>query len=156
MLAAPAGDRVDVPGETHDTIAVYDLMFETPGVYTAYYRARGLNAAANSMYSPDGFDVDPDNQQTLSDNGSFAWVKDAQTFEITASNVGVPLEFRLGMREELSQLDALVLEPRRVHDGRGARRDLSRSRRATSTGTTRSPRPTGRCSKRARRRPSPG
>ena len=31
------------------------------------------------------------------------------TFDITASNVDVPLEFRLGMREELSQLDAMVL-----------------------------------------------
>ena len=108
-IGAPAGDRVDPPGETHDSLAVYELMFETPGVYTAYYRSRGLDSARNSIYSPDGFDADPDNTQTLSENGTFTWVKDAQTFEITASNVGVPLEFRLGMREELSQLDALVL-----------------------------------------------
>jgi hypothetical protein len=39
----------------------------------------------------------------------FTWVKDARTFEITAANVDVPLEFRLGMREELAQLDAIVL-----------------------------------------------
>jgi hypothetical protein len=108
-IGAPAGDRVDPPGETHDTLAVYELMFETQGVYTAFYRSRGLDSARNSIYSPDGFGADPDNSQTLSENGAFTWVKDSQTFEITASNVGVPLEFRLGMREELSQLDALVL-----------------------------------------------
>jgi poly(beta-D-mannuronate) lyase len=109
VLAAPAGDRADPPGETHDTIAVYELVFATPGTYTAYYRTRGLNAAANSIYSPDGFNVDPDNVQTLSTDGSFGWVKDVRTFEISASHVGMPLELRLGMREELSQIDALVL-----------------------------------------------
>jgi poly(beta-D-mannuronate) lyase len=109
VLSAPAGDRVDAPGETHDSLAVYNLQFETPGGYTAYYRTRGLDSAKNSLYSPDGFGADPDNVQTLSDDGTFRWVKDATVFNITASNVGVPLEFRLGMREELSQLDALVL-----------------------------------------------
>jgi hypothetical protein len=109
VISAPAGDRVDPPGEVHDTIATYDIMFETPGTYTAYYRSRGLDSAKNSIYSPDGFGLDPDNSQTLSENGVFTWVKDAQTFDITDSHIGVPLEFRLGMREELSQLDALVI-----------------------------------------------
>ncbi len=109
VIAAPAGDRVDVPGEPHDAIAVYELIFETPGTYTAYYRSRGSNAATNSIYSPAAFGVDPANVQDLSDDGSFTWVKDPQTFTISPALVGVPLEFRLGMREELSQLDALVL-----------------------------------------------
>jgi hypothetical protein len=108
-LAAPTGDRIDIPGETHDAIAVYELMFETSGMYTAYYRTRGVGSEANSLYSPDGFGVDPDNVQNLVDGDDFTWVRDARAFEITASNVGVPLEFRLGMREELSQLDAIVL-----------------------------------------------
>jgi hypothetical protein len=109
VLSAPAGDRVDAPGETHDTITVYQMQFETPGTYTAYYRTRGINSAANSIYSPAGFETNPSNLQTLSDDGSFAWIRDSQTFQIKAAHVGVPLEFRLGMREELSQIDALVI-----------------------------------------------
>ncbi len=109
LLAAPAGNRVDLPGMAHDSLAVYDMRFQTPGVYTAYYRSRGLNAATNSIYAPSGFNANPSNPLDLSDNGVFTWVKDARTFEITAANVDVPLEFRLGMREELAQLDAIVL-----------------------------------------------
>jgi poly(beta-D-mannuronate) lyase len=109
VLAAPPGDRVDVPGQPHGAVAVYELMFETPGTYSAYYRTRGLNSAANSIYSPDELGVEPDNVQTLSTDGSFGWIKDAVTFEIADSHVNVPLELRLGAREELSQIDALVL-----------------------------------------------
>lgn len=109
VLSAPAGTRTDVPAQVHDTLAVYELMFETPGTYTAYYRTRGENSAANSIWSPDGFDTDPENLQTLSDDGTFSWVRDAQTFEIGASHVGMPMEFRLGRREGLSQIDAFVL-----------------------------------------------
>ena len=109
MISAPAGTRTDVPGQTHDTIAVYEMIFETPGTYTAYYRTRGPNCAANSIYSPDGFGDDPDNLQTLSEDGTFSWIRDTQSFPINASNVGIPLELRLGLREGLSQIDAIVL-----------------------------------------------
>ena len=109
VLSAPAGTRTDVPGQVHDTIAVYELSFETPGTYTAYYRARGPNSAANSIWSPDNFNADPDNLQTLTDNGTFSWIKDTQSFVIGAPHVGMPMEFRFGKREGLSQIDAFVL-----------------------------------------------
>ncbi len=109
VISAPSGTRTDVPGQTHDAIAVYEMIFQTPGTYAAYYRTRGPNSSANSIYSPDGLGTDPDNLQTLTDNGTFSWIHDTQSFEITASNVGVPLELRLGRREGLSQIDAIVL-----------------------------------------------
>ncbi len=109
VLKAPGGDRVELPTELHDTIATFELEFETPGVYTAYYRTRGFGGSSDSMFAPDDFGVDPDNSRSLSSNGQFSWVKDSLTFTITESHLGVPLEFRLGMREQDAELDTLVL-----------------------------------------------
>ncbi len=109
VLKAPAGDRVDLPAEPHDSIATYTLEFETAGVYTAYYRARGFDGSSDSLFTADDFGVDPDNNESLSSNGTFRWEKDSRTFTITQSHVGVPLEYRIGMREQDSELDALVL-----------------------------------------------
>jgi hypothetical protein len=99
---------VNLPG-THETIATYEMVFQTPGVYTAYYRFRGFNGSTDTVYTPDLFNVDPDNPITTGQTGAFIWKEDPQTFTITPSNVGVPLEFRLGMREREAELDALVL-----------------------------------------------
>lgn len=109
VLQAPGGDRVDLASELHDTIATFELEFETPGQYTAYYRARGFSGSSDSLFTPDDFGVDPDNNEGLSNNGQFRWEKDSRTFEITESHLGVPLEFRLGMREQDAELDAFVL-----------------------------------------------
>ncbi|TWT99468.1 Chondroitinase-B precursor [Botrimarina colliarenosi] len=109
VLRAPDGDRVDLPTKLHDTIATYDLEFLTPGVYTAYYRGRGFGGSSDSFYAPTGFGVDPTQNKSLTANGLFDWTKDATTFTITASNIGVPLELRLAMREQMAELDALVL-----------------------------------------------
>ena len=68
-MRAPAGDRVDLPEDAHDAIAVYDITFSQPGTYTAYYRARGFDTSSDSIYTPSGFDVDPDQTQTLSTDG---------------------------------------------------------------------------------------
>lgn len=109
VLAAPDGDRVDLGSELHDTIATFEVEFSTEGTYTAYYRARGFNGSSDSLYTPDDFGVDPDNNESLSNNGVFRWEKDPRTFSITAGNTGVPLEFRIGMREQDAQFDAFVL-----------------------------------------------
>lgn len=109
VLKAPSGDRVELPSEAHDTIATYDLEFETVGQYTAYYRARGFSGSTDSLFTPGGFDVDPDETQSLTSDGEFRWDKDSTAFSITASHVGVPLELRLAMREQLAEFDALVL-----------------------------------------------
>jgi len=109
VIQAPGGDRVDLATELHDTIATFELEFETPGQYTAYYRARGFNGSSDSLYTPDDFGVDPDNNEGLTSNGQFSWEKDTRSFEITESHLGVPLEFRLGMREQDAEVDAFVL-----------------------------------------------
>jgi len=107
-LRAPAGDRVDLPAEDHDAIAVYDLEFSQPGTYTAYYRARGFGSSTDSIFTPSDFDTDPDQQQNLTDSGVYDW-EVGQTFVIGPSHVGVPLEFRIGKREQYADFDAFVL-----------------------------------------------
>ena len=110
VLTAPNGSRVDLSvGDTHDTIAVFDLTFEQTGVYRAYYRARGFSTGTDSIFVPDDFDADPDSQENLSQDGAFRW-EDGQTFTINSGNVGVPLEFRIGRREQMAELDAIVLD----------------------------------------------
>lgn len=106
-LQAPSGGLVTQPG-VHDALAVYDVSFTQPGTYRAYYRAKGLNGGSDSMYVPNGFNTDPTIIDTLSQDGQYRW-EVGGLFTITASNVGMPLEFRLGKREALAYLDALVL-----------------------------------------------
>jgi poly(beta-D-mannuronate) lyase len=108
-LQAPNGSRIDLPGHIHDAIAVYDVTFEQAGTYRAYYRAKGNNGSSDSIYVPDGFNVDPDNSKSISQDGIYSWTN-GSLFTISPSNVGVPLEFRIGKREELAFFDALVLE----------------------------------------------
>jgi len=85
------------------------MEFATQGTYTAYYRVRGFSGSTDSIYAPDSFGVDPDNSVTTSQTGAFIWKKDSQSFLISTSNVGMPLEFRLGMRERQTEIDAIVL-----------------------------------------------
>lgn len=108
-LQAPAGARVNLPADLHDTVAVYDLTFSQPGTYRAYYRAEGFDGSSDSLYVPDDFDVDPDNPETTSNNGAYRW-ETGTTFTISSSNVDVPLEFRVGRREQTTVLDAIVLD----------------------------------------------
>lgn len=108
-LRAPGGDRVELPNEAHDTIATYVLEFETEGTYTLYYRARGFDSGSDSLFLPDEFNVDPDDNESIPSNGNFAWIKYSSTFTIDSSNVGVPVEIRFGMRENDAELDAFVL-----------------------------------------------
>lgn len=108
-LRAPNGDRVDLPDDAHDAIAVYDVTFQQSGTYRAYYRAKGSNGSSDSIYVPVGFNVDPNSSKTISQNGIYSWTNGG-LFTISPSNIGVPLEFRIGKREELAHFDALVLE----------------------------------------------
>ncbi len=107
-LRAPTGNRTDVPGNAHDALAVYDVTFEQAGTYRAYYRAKGMNGSTDSMYVPGAFNVDPENIETLSQNGLYRW-EVGGLFTISQSHVGMPLEFRIGKREESAYFDAFVL-----------------------------------------------
>lgn len=107
-LQAPFGDLVDYPSEAHDTVAVYDVVFQQPGTYQAYYRALGYDSSTNSFYVPDDFGVDPEHIQETSSNSMYQW-ESGGTFTITPADVDVPLEFRIGKRENIARLDAIVL-----------------------------------------------
>ena len=108
-LEAPTGQKIDLPQETHDTIAVYDLTFEQTGTYRAYYRAKGFSSSTDSIYVPTDFNIDPNDNVSTSSDGVYDWIA-GETFNITAPNVGVPLEFRIGKREQQNHFDALVLD----------------------------------------------
>ncbi|MEQ8835624.1 MAG: polysaccharide lyase 6 family protein, partial [Lacipirellulaceae bacterium] len=73
VIVAPNGDRIDLPADTQDTIATYDLTFDQAGTYRAYYRARGFSGSTDSIFVPDDFETDPDNNESLSSNGDFRW-----------------------------------------------------------------------------------
>lgn len=109
VLKAPSGDRVELPSEAHDTIATYDIQLDAAGVYTAYYRARGFGGSSDSLFVPDAFGIDPDNNQSIDNGGTFQWELGSATFAVSESQVGLPLELRIGMREQDAELDALVL-----------------------------------------------
>jgi poly(beta-D-mannuronate) lyase len=107
-ITAPTGSRTDLDaGDPHDALVTYDLVFDDAGVYTAYYRARGFDSSTDSLFTPDDFGVDPDNNESLSSNGIYRW-EVGQSFQITSSDVGIPLQFRIGKREQLANLDVFV------------------------------------------------
>lgn len=107
VIKAPDGSRTDLPGDPHETLALYDIAFSEEGDYTAYYLARGFDGSSDSFYTPDGFGVDPDSTENISSNGNFRW-ENGDEFSISASHVGMPLEFRLGRREGDSEIDAII------------------------------------------------
>ena len=108
VLAAPGGDRVDLPGDTHDTIAVYDLTFPQAGTYRAYYRPGDSMAVATASTCPMNLPSDPDMLENHLRIGIFRW-ETGDTFTISRRTSDVPLEFRIGRREEMAEFDALVL-----------------------------------------------
>lgn len=105
-IEAPSGSRTDLPG-IHETLAVYDLVFDEAGDYTAYYLARGFAGSSDSFFTPAGFGVDPASTENISSNGVFRW-ENGDEFTLSQANVGVPVEFRLGRREGGAQIDALI------------------------------------------------
>ena len=65
VIKAPGGSRTNLPGR-HDTLALYDVVFEEEGDYTAYYLARGFDGSSDSFYRAEEFGVDPDVVENLS------------------------------------------------------------------------------------------
>ncbi len=107
-LVAPAGSLVNLPG-THDALVTFNLNFSEAGTYTAYYRARGFNGSSNSFYTPTDFGVDPDTQESISNDGVYGW-ETGLTYEVSNAEVGTTLDFRIGKREADAdaELDAFV------------------------------------------------
>lgn len=107
VIQAPDGSRTNLSDGPHETLALYDLLFGEEGEYTAYYLARGFDGSSDSFFTPDGFGTDPDSIENLASNGVFRW-ENGDEFDISQSHVGVPLEFRLGRREGLAEIDAII------------------------------------------------
>lgn len=107
-LIAPTGNLLVIGLDAHDALAYYNLEFTQTGEYTAYYRARGFDGASNSLFTPTDFNQDPTNIETLVQNGQYDW-EVGDSFFIGDSEVGVPLQFRIGKREGLADFDSFVL-----------------------------------------------
>lgn len=107
-LSAPNGSRIDVPGEAHDTIAVYEISFSQAGTYRSYFRAKGFSTGTDSIYLPEDFGLDPTTSDTTSSNSEYRW-EVGGLFTVTESHVGVPLEIRVARREESTRFDSFVL-----------------------------------------------
>ncbi len=106
-LSAADSRRPDLTSEPQESIAVYNLTFTDEGLYTVYYLARGFASNSDSFFSPEELGADPESAVTTSSDGYYDWIVGEQ-YNITSSNVGVPLEFRLGAREQLSEIDAFI------------------------------------------------
>ncbi len=105
VLSPPSGTPAD------DTYPEYDVIFDTPGDYTLYYRARGLSDSQNSIMTPTGFGIDPTDVAVTSTDNVFRWDAALSTLTVTQANVDNvdTLSFRIGVGEQGTQFDAVVL-----------------------------------------------
>ena len=106
VIKAPGGSRTNLPG-VHETLATYNVTFSEAGDYRVYYLARGFDGSSDSFYVPDGFGTDPESTENISSNGAFRW-ENGDEFSVSESQVGQPLELRLGRREGDVEIDAIV------------------------------------------------
>ncbi len=106
-MRSPLHNLVNRPADPHESLLVYDIAFQEAGTYTAYYRGRGFDTGSDSIYVANNFGVDPEVIEVLSNNGIYDW-EVGGTFEITSSDIQVPLEFRIGSRERFADFDAFV------------------------------------------------
>jgi len=107
-ITTRSGSRTNVPDEPHDAIASYSLTFDEPGTYTSYYRAHGTSGSSDSFFSPSAFGSDPTNNEGTANAGEYEWAT-GESFTITAADVGVAQELRIGRREGLNRIDAIML-----------------------------------------------
>jgi hypothetical protein len=106
VVVAPGGTRIDL-GDTQDAVLSYSLQFAEPGTYTAYYRARGFSSGSNSFYTPTAFASEPSEIVTITEDGTYRWEK-GDLLVVTSVDVGELLEFRIGKREQGSEVDVIV------------------------------------------------
>lgn len=104
VLKSPPGSTTSLPG--HETIAVYQVAFPEAGSFTAYYKARGDSTGSDSFYTPTGFAIDPDVQETTSSNGAWRWETGDQ-FSVPSAGT---YEFRIGRREKDTEIDVFLFD----------------------------------------------
>lgn len=107
-ITTASGSRTNFPFDPHDALAVYNFALADAGTYTAYYRASGSSGSSNSFFAASDFDTDPDINVTTSNDGTYRWETGAE-FTVTQADVGTTLELRIGRREGLNRIDAIIL-----------------------------------------------
>jgi len=110
FLKAPAGTRTDVPAQTQDALAEYDIAFHDPGTYFLYVLSRGPNTGANSLYSPVNLGDDPTVNETVPGDNKWSWTE-LGSYTILAADVNRPLTLGIGRREGGVEIDKFLLSP---------------------------------------------
>ena len=105
-IESPSGSRTNLPG--HDTLVLYNILFNEAGAYTVYYRAYGTSGGSDSFYAPDDLGVDPTINEATSNNGAYRW-ETGVDFEVAQSDVGDSQQLRIGRREGGNRIDAIVI-----------------------------------------------
>ncbi|MEM1330139.1 MAG: polysaccharide lyase 6 family protein [Planctomycetota bacterium] len=106
VLKSPDGSRSDSGDD--ETIASYELRFPAAGDYTAYYLARGFSGSSDSFFEPSVLGAAPTDAVTTSSNGVFAWERGNR---YTVASTSTTSEFRIGRREQDTEIDAVILHP---------------------------------------------
>jgi poly(beta-D-mannuronate) lyase len=114
FLKAPPGARTDITGTTppsaQDAVVEYDVAFHDAGTYYLYILCRGPDSGSNSIYSPVNLGDEPTVNQTLPDNGQWAWVL-LSSYNIAAAQVNRPITVEIGRRERDAEIDELLFSP---------------------------------------------
>jgi len=110
IVKAPSGTRTDVPAQTQDAVLEYDVAFHDAGTYFLYVLCRGPDSGSNSIYSPVNLGDDPTVNETLPDDGKWAWVE-LGSYSILAADVNRPITVEIGRREQNAEIDTLLFSP---------------------------------------------
>lgn len=120
--SAHGGSALRAPDEPHkqlinpelqDTIANYRLRFDAPGIYSLHIRARNSgepdDKSSDSIWvSKQLDDAVPTEVMNIEPTGEYTWTT-GPTYSVSQDQVGKVMTFRLGAREPLAHVDAIVL-----------------------------------------------
>jgi len=114
MEAPPSPHKQLTDSSLQEAIAVYLLRFATAGTYTTYIRARNDgtpgDGSTDSVWLSSAFnESNPSLNVSTGQTGDYEWRKPSGgELEVTPGQVGIILQFRLGVRESDARADGFV------------------------------------------------
>jgi len=111
IVSPPGG--ANAPHDFMESIAVYRVQFTTAGTYHAYFRGRnnGIegNPSSDSFFYTATFgEENPSTVFYVQNSGEYKWQKLRQTYLLLPGDIRQPVEFRIGVREPDTHIDAFV------------------------------------------------
>jgi hypothetical protein len=120
-IDASGGQFITTAGNTTssppDATVTYNITFSQDGDYDFYLRYRVLGGAFDdSFFAPDDFGVSPgwSSNNGLNTSGNWVWLNVSQAgnggpYTVETGDLGSPLTFKLGGREDGFDIDGFVL-----------------------------------------------